>query len=429
MRPSHSDEDTQIHHPPHKTEQRDFLSQEGGDEAPAPRPYGKNQVSSKKDLGIKVHCQIKVYYLTNVDVKNNHFEVDFLVALDWFNEELLTWQTDNPGRKVNFVEQKFFVPTVEIDNVHGTSTLVEVGGHSPPRTYGSQHPGWSKLTQRYRGHLQTFFTVREFPFDQHLLQIVVKVRTEGVKTQSSLTHPSNVVRNGKHLFNANADFLPDWKIHSFFGVENAERDDTYSLCIHIKRNQMYIVWNVGFLFVLLELLVFVAFGVDFDQLEERMSITLTVILTAVAFKFVLKDDLPNVPYLTILDKYLIAGFLLMFFQGMENMGVSFLDEVRSQQVDIISGIALGLFFLCIHLWVLLLYYSCTIPMTYTEFVQRDEHEALSDYMNDRGLIELQDRHVANVDRSQLKGIRETILSKRNSMRSGMTRRNFLRSAH
>lgn len=53
-----------------------------------------------------------------------------------------------------------------------------------------------------------------------------------------------------------------------------------------------------------------------ENLNDRMAINLTMLLTAMAFKWVLSDMLPKVPYLTVMEKYVVMTFMLLFVQGL-----------------------------------------------------------------------------------------------------------------
>ena len=45
------------------------------------------------------------------------------------------------------------------------------------------------------------------------------------------------------------------------------------------------------------------------------SITLTLLLTAMAFKWVLKEGTPNVPYLTVMEKYVVATYAMLMVRN------------------------------------------------------------------------------------------------------------------
>eukprot|EP00854_Cymbomonas_tetramitiformis_P025588 gene25588-31274_t len=282
-----------------------------------------NKRSSQNFGQVIVECYFKVYALTAVDTKTSSFDCDFLVALDWIDPKVegqdsstLNWEDEEKG---------LFFPSLEVQNAQGSCEIV--GDVSSPRL-GDTKPGHVKLTQRFRASLQSSFALQDFPFDQQLLRLTVKVRATGGRKLRScrLVHPSSAgLRNHSeeddksigHSIIRQGNFVPDWKVLRLTGIEE-ERRDCYTLAIQVKRLQQSIAWNIAFLFMLIEGLLFVAFGVEADKLGDRMSINLTLLLTAIAFKYVVKEELPNVPYLTAMDKYILFGLFLMFLQGMEN---------------------------------------------------------------------------------------------------------------
>jgi len=70
--------------------------------------------------------------------------------------------------------------------------------------------------------------------------------------------------------------------------------------------------NIVFLMACISLLALTAFSLGADDLGDRLNLLITLILTAVAFSYVVFDSLPNVPYLTFMDKYILGnyGFLV-----------------------------------------------------------------------------------------------------------------------
>jgi heme/copper-type cytochrome/quinol oxidase subunit 4 len=49
----------------------------------------------------------------------------------------------------------------------------------------------------------------------------------------------------------------------------------------------------------------------YRQLSDRLGLTLTLLLTVVAFKLVANSFLPATTYPTLMDRYIIAAFLLL----------------------------------------------------------------------------------------------------------------------
>jgi len=52
---------------------------------------------------------------------------------------------------------------------------------------------------------------------------------------------------------------------------------------------------------------------------DRLAVTLTLMLTAVAYKFIVASSLPQVSYLTLIDTYVLACFLFMLLISLENV--------------------------------------------------------------------------------------------------------------
>merc|ERR1719268_676189 len=94
---------------------------------------------------------------------------------------------------------------------------------------------------------------------------------------------------------------------------------------------------------------FGAFFVAIDEPADRLSVSLTALLTAVAFQFNVASELPDAGYSTLIDKYILFAFFTLFVVIMENMFWSstvFENMDHLEDVDKILG-----FFFC-GLWVL-----------------------------------------------------------------------------
>ena len=78
-------------------------------------------------------------------------------------------------------------------------------------------------------------------------------------------------------------------------------------------------WNVTYPYLILEALSLLSWGTKPDDQGEffdgRISILLTLLLTMVAFKNIISEKIPALPYLTLLDKFIIGGFIQMLLQG------------------------------------------------------------------------------------------------------------------
>mmetsp|Transcript_36267 Transcript_36267/g.71278 ORF Transcript_36267/g.71278 Transcript_36267/m.71278 type:complete len:244 (+) Transcript_36267:734-1465(+) len=83
------------------------------------------------------------------------------------------------------------------------------------------------------------------------------------------------------------------------------------ITLEAKLNASHYLWNGMFIFLLIPFS-FVPAIVDSDQLLDRVMVTLTIVLALAAYKINLTTWIPQKPYLTFIDGYVIISFLSSF---------------------------------------------------------------------------------------------------------------------
>ena len=82
------------------------------------------------------------------------------------------------------------------------------------------------------------------------------------------------------------------------------RYDRVSHSCIVQRGSRYYLYNIVLTEIFLVLLSLTAKVVPVEEFADRMSISLTLLLTSVAFKFVVAEKLPNLSYQTYLDQFM-----------------------------------------------------------------------------------------------------------------------------
>jgi len=85
-----------------------------------------------------------------------------------------------------------------------------------------------------------------------------------------------------------------------------------SVRLRVTRKSGYYVTNIVGMMVLLNVMILTGFGIMMNAVADRLSVTMTMMLTAVAFKFIVGDQMPKVSYNTYLDVYLLYTMSFMF---------------------------------------------------------------------------------------------------------------------
>ena len=292
-----------------------------------------------------VDIKFKVKRLSDFDSKRGTFYCDALLMMDWEDESLSIATTKSSP---DFFEH--FWPKAEIQG----------------KTPDSEAPGMEDLPKykfdvkkkfgEHRATLTIPFCMvlfarvnfREFPFDHQTLELSLKllsIRVPGVSkgTRPTARHPhrwrglSDKKEQGHQLVK-DADSLPEYDFvrlssraySSAYGpfidpadekkyADDKEKgklyQDQYTLQIIMVRDSVSVMWNMCFSLFVIDVMVFAAHGIPMSDLADRLSVNLTLLLTAMAFKWVLSDTLPPVPYLTTMEVYVIATFASIWIQG------------------------------------------------------------------------------------------------------------------
>lgn len=68
---------------------------------------------------------------------------------------------------------------------------------------------------------------------------------------------------------------------------------------------------------LIVMMSWVVFWIDPKQIPNQLSVAVTTILTLIAYHIALSGKLPEIPYLTHMDKFLFSATILVFMSLIE----------------------------------------------------------------------------------------------------------------
>ena len=182
------------------------------------------------------------------------------------------------------------------------------------------------------------------------------------------------------------------------GKERVGKNGTdYHLRVLIVRRSAHIIQNIVLFVMMIQTLSFTAFWLDpIQELSDRLQVVrllhlttitrsltttemttpsqqqvLTLLLTVVAFKLMIKEQLPSVPYMTDLDKYIFAVTTMLFAQAFMHL----LPKKYGVHVDLMCFQILVSFFVLQHTWAIWVLYvyrilsnNQTLSLTYVYYV-------------------------------------------------------------
>mmetsp|Transcript_27434 Transcript_27434/g.38273 ORF Transcript_27434/g.38273 Transcript_27434/m.38273 type:complete len:173 (+) Transcript_27434:146-664(+) len=120
--------------------------------------------------------------------------------------------------------------------------------------------------------------------------------------------------------------------------------------MRVQRKWQWYAVNHMLLYGVISSIAFCAFAIDAAMFSSRLSVNVTLLLTIVATKLSSSKSLPKIPYLTVLDKYLLACIALIICVIIESVCVSLVIRAGND-VDVYEPIDYASFAVLMLTWI------------------------------------------------------------------------------
>jgi hypothetical protein len=267
-----------------------------------------------------------VFYVIDIgaiDGPGQNFSVNFFVRLRWKDERLA-----HDGDSVRLMPlEAIWNPSVLLANQQGwvRTSLPESARVAPDGTvtYG----------QRYVGTLSQPLHLSEFPFDRHEFSIQF---TAGGTPEDVVFVPDGFpgkeqVKGG---LMAEKLSLPDWHILEYGAesrpyviIEDLEAPG-FAFAFTAKRYLNYYFWQAIVPMVLIVMMSWGPFWIDPSLSGTQISLAASSMLTTIAYRFLLANLLPKLPYMTRMDHFAMLSTVLVFAALMEVIATSALSHAN-----------------------------------------------------------------------------------------------------
>lgn len=149
--------------------------------------------------------------------------------------------------------------------------------------------------------------------------------------------------------------LPEWEYKGMrcsIGDDKSGRFSIFTFEAELRRFPDYFIKSGQFVFTSITVVSFLVFGIpaEHDKIGERLSYGSTMLLTTVAFKWLISEKIPNLPYDTYLDDYSQWGFYIQISIMLSNGAMLFVrwrDEdglIDDDLVQLYDYICFGVIF-------------------------------------------------------------------------------------
>jgi hypothetical protein len=277
--------------------------------------------------GITTDVTIELFIIDidSIDDKNQIFVANLFYIVKWKDERLLV-----EGKDTTYDLNEIWNPRIQFVN---QQKLFK----SLPDEVSVAQDGTVTYRQRVWGNFSQPLNLRKFPFDHQTLKISI-VSANYSPDEVNLIMKKDLLGISKKLSVSN------WKIEniSFEKINlsflsNHPSTSSIAIIISADRYLSYYILKFVIPLVLIVLMSFVVFWIDPKQSSTQISISVTSMLTLIAFQYLIGSSLPVIPYLTRMDVILALSTILVFAALVEAATTSILFEMgqieRARSID------------------------------------------------------------------------------------------------
>ncbi len=295
-----------------------------------------------------VYIQMFLINISDVNTAEQKFVGNLYLEAHWVDKRLI----DPKKQSVTLPVSQVWTPRLQISNQqHLTATFPEV--------VTVDQKGNVTYKQRYWGGFSQPFNLRQFPFDTQVFTIqLISVDSDAHKKVVLKTYKAKGSGMSESLS------LPEWKITSWnmqgkmmHFVKGGLGFPAMTFSVTAQRRLGYYIIVFIIPLALIVLMSWIAFFICIKEVNIRLTITVTSMLTLVAFRFIVGVNLPKVSYLTKLDVLILASTLQVFFSLILTTVISLLMHIGkstlAERVNTWSRWVLLCFFLLTMLYTFL----------------------------------------------------------------------------
>jgi len=268
-------------------------------------PSESAEVSRPTTGPVKVYVTIFIIDVDEINSASQNFDANVYIQYRWRDQRLAHKGSKSIVRPLD----EIWNPLIQILNQQSIQQTFA-------RRVEVFSDGRVVYRQRAWGTFSQPLQLRDFPFDEQTIRIDL------VAAGYSPEDLSLTIDNGSGI--APVLSIPDWSVLDWrtqsgvieTGPENTPVS-TASLVVDLKRHPGFFIVKVLLPLVLIVLMSWTVFWINPQNAGPQISISVTAILTLIAFLFSMSSMLPRLPMLTRLDWFVMYSTFLVFFSLIE----------------------------------------------------------------------------------------------------------------
>lgn len=308
-------------------------------------------------MPVAVSIALHIINLADIDEVTQRFDLMFYLFVQWHDPRIAFTARGPTERFHTFLPSQLWHPRLEFMNEIGAHTIGDASLRVAP-------DGTVLYVERADIELSTRFHLLRFPFDRQALQVIIHPFV-------GQAHVVTLSADQKHTWisgeEAEYSSLAQWQM---MGIKARDSQVSFSkfgpipearFAIGVKRKYNYYIWKIFVPLLLMVSLSWSVYWIDPRDLSSQVQISITTILTVIAFAFSISLSLPKVPYLTFIDAFFLDCLVFVFFTAIEMTTVHVSGRTRRAELGLrirsISRFAVPIAFVLSNVLIALRYFG------------------------------------------------------------------------
>ena len=276
----------------------------------------------------QISVAIWVVDINKIDSAEQSFTADVVVVLQWRDPRL----SHPSGGVTHYLLDQIWHPRVAM--VNETNSV----SHRLPEAVEVDADGSVLYHQRYVGSFAQALHLESFPFDRQTfrLQLVAeRYKPNDVKFVPDQKWIDAGLKQAAGI--SPSITLPDWTVSKWntkafvYTLAPDLENSGYVFEFTASRNARHYIFKVILPLILIVMMSWAVFWIDPVTSNSQISIAVTSMLTLIAYRFAVDSQLPQVPYTTRLDAFILTSTVLVFFSLIEVVATTILE--KSQRTE------------------------------------------------------------------------------------------------
>jgi Neurotransmitter-gated ion-channel ligand binding domain/Neurotransmitter-gated ion-channel transmembrane region len=277
----------------------------------------------------QISTLIWVVDINSIDSARQSFTADIVVVLRWKDPRL----AHGGSGLAHYSLDQVWNPRVSIANE--TSSV----SHRLPDSVEVEGDGTVLYRQRYDGSFTQGLRLKSFPFDKQTFRVhlvAVRYSTNEVQFVPDQQWVKVGLRQGAGI--SPSITLPDWTIKHWdiktigYALVPGVEYSGYVFQFTALRNVQHYILKVILPLILIVIMSWTVFWIDPVHSNSQISVAVTSMLTLIAYRFAIDSQLPRLPYMTLLDAFILTSTVLVFFSLIEVLITTMLETNQQRKL-------------------------------------------------------------------------------------------------